>query len=290
MRLVGKPAAEPSRLRQGARTGFSCLLRGALDELFVVYCLVMVSKAFGGVGMQVACGVLAAALTAPGAGASELALSLNNGRVTIRAQDALITEILTEWGRVGNTAIIDADELADQVVTIEFVDVPEAKALRTLLRAASGYMAVPRAVTSEGGSRFDRILILATSKPAPRIARVASPGRATASTPTASDALGQRLGVVPSVSPGRSAFTVSPAQQEQLNQLQRLLQRTDGTEAEPPQPGTAQPVFGNVPASRPMETTDPRQGTVGVPTGAFGSTTPVLETADTPTTTTIPRP
>ena len=217
---------------------------------------------------------------------------MSNGRVTIRAQDALITDILAEWGRVGNTTIIDADELVDQTVTIELVDVPEAKALRTLLRTASGYMAAPRAAMRDGVSRFDRILILATSKPAARIATVASPGRA-ASTSTASGALGQRLGVVPSVPRGGTPtpFTVSPAQQEQLDQLQRLLQQPDDAGADPRQPVAAQPVFGSVPAARPgmpMGTADPRQGTVSVPTGAFGST-PVPETSGR-SETTIPQP
>ena len=122
-------------------------------------------------------------------------------------------DILAEWGRVGNTAIIDADELADQTVTIELVDVPEAKALRTLLRTASGYLAAPRAAMSDGVSRFDRILLLAISKPTVRVATIASPGR-TASPPTASGGFGQRLGVVPRVPRGRTPtpFTVSPAQ------------------------------------------------------------------------------
>ena len=131
--------------------------------------------------MQVVVGLLAAALTAPAAGASGFELSMSNGRVTIRAQDALITDILSEWGRVGNTAIIDADELVGETVTLELVDVPEAKALRTLLRAASGYMAAPRAAMSDGVSRFDRILILAARKTSPRVSTVASPGRAAAS-------------------------------------------------------------------------------------------------------------
>ena len=252
----------------------------------------MVWKGFGRVGMYAAAGVLAAALTAPVAGASEFALSMTNGRVTIRAQDALITDILAEWGRVGNTAIIDADELDDQTVTIELVDVPEAKALRTLLRTASGYMAAPRAAMSDGVSRFDRILILAISKPAARVAAVASPGGAPAWTPTASGASGQRLGVVPSAPGGQTPFTVSPAQQEQLGLLQRLLQQSDDSGTEPPVPVAGQPVFGSVPAARPgmpMGSTDPRQATVGVPTSAFGSTTPVPETGSTPGTT-IPRP
>ena len=92
----------------------------------------MAWEAFERVGIHAVAGLLAAALTAPAAAASGFELSMNNGRVTIRAQDARITDILAEWGRVGNTAIIDADELVDQTVTIELVDVPEAKAMAEL--------------------------------------------------------------------------------------------------------------------------------------------------------------
>ena len=229
---------------------------------------------FGRAGIHAVAGLLAAALRAPAAGASGFELSLNDGRVTIHAQEAQITDILAEWGRVGNTTIIDADELVDKTVTIELVDVPEAKALRTLLRSASGYMAAPRGALSVGVSRFDRILILATSKPAARFATVASPGSAETSTPTAGSAFGQRLGVVDGVSRGRTPFTVSPAQQEQLDQLQQLLQQPDGPGAEPERPVEVQPLVGTLPAARPgmpMETADPRQGTVSVPTGAFGT-------------------
>jgi hypothetical protein len=260
----------------------------------------MVWKAVGRLGIHAVAGLLAAALTALAAGASGFELSMNNGRVTIRAQDALITDILAEWGRVGNTAIIDADELVDHTVTIELVDVPEAKALRTLLRTASGYLAAPRAAMSDGVSRFDRILILATSKTAARVTTVASPGRV-ASTPRASGASLQRRGVVPSAPRGRAPFTVSPAEQEQLDQLQRLLQQPDAAGADPPQPVAVPPVVGTVPAARPgmpMGTTDLRQGTVSVPTGAFGAvdgptgafgSTPVPETSGR-SETTIPSP
>jgi hypothetical protein len=72
----------------------------------------------------------------PNVAADDLELSLQNGRVTIRAQQVSIKAILSDWGRVGNTAIIDATGLADQIVTLELVDVPEARALRTLLRDA----------------------------------------------------------------------------------------------------------------------------------------------------------
>ena len=227
------------------------------------------------VSLPAATGSLAMLLCAPVAGASELQLSMSYGRVTIHAQDALITDILAEWGRVGNTTIIDADELADLTVTIELVDVPEARALRTLLRIASGYMAAPRAAMNDGDSRFDRILILATSKPAARVAVATVPGGTAAVTPTTRGAAGQRLGVVPSASRGRTPFTVSPAQQEQLDQLQRLLQQPDDAKNDnPSQPLVTPPAFGNVPAARPgmpMGNADQSQETVGVPTGSFGT-------------------
>jgi type II secretory pathway component GspD/PulD (secretin) len=253
----------------------------------------MVSKAFGRVGICAVAGLLAAALTAPAAAASGFELSLNDGLVTIRAQEAQITDILAEWGRVGNTAIIDADELVGKTVTIELVDMPEAKALRTLLRSASGYIAAPRGTKSVGVSRFDRILILATSKPAARVATAASPSSAVTSATTAGGAFGQRLRVVAGVSRGRTPFAVSPEQQEQLDQLQQLLQQPDGPEAAARQPAELQGVVGTLPAARrgiPMGTADPSQGTVSVPTGAFGSTTVPETSGRSETTIPIPRP
>ena len=261
----------------------------------------MVRHAFGPVGIYAITGLIAAALTAPAARASEIELSLNSGRITIHAQDARLTDILAEWGRVGNTAIINADELVDQTVTIEIVDVPEVSALRTLLRTASGYMAVPRAALSDGVSRFDRILIMATSKPAVRVATVAAPGSAATSAPRAGGTFGQRLGGDRGTLRGRTPFTVSPEQQEQLDQLQHLLQQPDDPVAAPPLPIDAQSAVGTIPTARPgmpMGTTDPRQGTVNVPTGAFGTvevpsgafgSTTVPKTSGTPETT-IPYP
>ena len=233
----------------------------------------MALKTFGRVMTRTGTGLLAMALTAPVAGASELELSMSRGRVTIRAQDTLITDILAEWGRIGNTAIIDIDKLADESVTLELVDVPEAQALRTLLRTASGYLAAPRPAASDGASRFDRILILATSKPAARVATVASPGRALGVAPRAGATGGQRLGVVPNAPRGRTPFTVSAAQQEQLDQLQQLLQSSD-SDPEPPSPIAAQPAFGDVPTDRPgmPMTGTAGQETAGVQTGAFGAT------------------
>ena len=258
----------------------------------------MARSAFGWVGIHTAAALLTVvALTAPRVGASELELSLNAGRVTLRATDTLISEILAEWGRVGNTAIIDADALSDRVVTLELVDVPEAKALRTLLRTAGGYIAAPRAAMSAGVSRFDRVLILATSNPVGRTPIVTSPGGVTLPTRSTGGTAGQRLGVVPSAPRGRTPFTVSPAQQEQLDQLQRLLRQGDGDAgSEQVRPVSVQPAFGSVPAARPglpMGSADPSQETISIPTGAFGTvdgptgafgSTPVAETNGRPAT------
>ena len=91
--------------------------------------------------------------------------SLSGGRATIVASNVSVREILHEWARTGDTTIVDADALSQSRVTLELRNVPETVALRTLLRNAAGYVAAPRANAARGGSRFDRIIILATSRP-----------------------------------------------------------------------------------------------------------------------------
>ena len=224
--------------------------------------------------------VLAAAVAAMAAPvrAEDVEVAIGGGRVTILAHDATVKEILTEWGRVGGTAMIDIEKLTDETVTLELVDVPEAAALRTLLRSAAGYMAAPRAATAQGASRFDRILIMATSKPAARV----SP-QAAARTPSEP---AQRLGIAPNVPRGgRTPVAVTPVQQEQLDQLQALLQgsRDDGDEPErEPEP---EPVFGNLPTSLPGQvmSSPGEQTPQSLPTGVFGSTSSEPTAAPVPT-------
>ncbi len=103
-------------------------------------------------------------LPAATAGAGELRLSIANGRVTIIAQDVSIRQILDEWGRVGQTKVVGSERLTGPAITIELHDVPEARALESLLRSASGYIAKPRS-GSVGASTYDRILIMPTSRP-----------------------------------------------------------------------------------------------------------------------------
>jgi hypothetical protein len=96
---------------------------------------------------------------------AQVRLSIANGRVTLFAQNVTVKEILAEWARVGQTTIVNAEKLAGPPVTIELDNVPEAQALDSVLRSAAGYVMAPRAPGAPGASVYDRILILASSRP-----------------------------------------------------------------------------------------------------------------------------
>lgn len=100
----------------------------------------------------------------PTVAADDLELSFRDGRVTIIAIDVPVRTILQEWSRVGETEFVEADKLKGRPVQLKLVDVPEAKALRILLRQAAGYVAAPRAKRPVEGSRFDRVLVMATTQ------------------------------------------------------------------------------------------------------------------------------
>lgn len=119
---------------------------------------------------------LCAVVTTP-AFAGEVKVTLNQGLVTIIANDAPISLILAEWARVGQTKIVNGDKMMT-VVSLQLVDMPERKALDILLRSASGYMAADRPTPLQNASSFDRIMILPFSRPP-----AAAPVSATTSMP-----------------------------------------------------------------------------------------------------------
>ena len=98
------------------------------------------------------------------AAAGEVKVTLNQGLVTILATDAPISQILSEWARVGQTKFVNAEKMMS-VVSLQLVDMPERKALDIILRSASGYMAAERSAPLAGASVFDRIMILPYSRP-----------------------------------------------------------------------------------------------------------------------------
>jgi hypothetical protein len=102
-----------------------------------------------------------------GGAASRLALTIRDGRVWLAANDVPVTQILAEWGRVGQIRLVNGERIPGGAVSLQLDGVPEDQALKVLLRSASGFIAVPRpAVIADASptlSRFESILILATA-------------------------------------------------------------------------------------------------------------------------------
>lgn len=114
---------------------------------------------------RVGVGLLAFALclSGPVTARADVTVSLADGRATIVARNATLRQVLAEWARVGGTRIVNLERVAGAPDSFELRNVPEAKALATLLRSVAGYIAAPRPPTSRGASVYDRILILPTS-------------------------------------------------------------------------------------------------------------------------------
>jgi hypothetical protein len=94
-----------------------------------------------------------------------LQLTIGDGRVTLMADNVPVRTILQEWARRGQSKIVNADKVMGAPVTLRLIDVPEEKALDIVLRSVSGYLAAPRETPVPNASRFDRIMILASSRP-----------------------------------------------------------------------------------------------------------------------------
>jgi len=100
---------------------------------------------------------------------ADVKITMQGGHVTIIAKDATVRQILTEWARVGQTKIVNAERVPGGPISLELTNVPESQALEVLLRSLSGYIAAPRPVQVANLSRFDRIIImptLASARPA----------------------------------------------------------------------------------------------------------------------------
>ena len=110
--------------------------------------------------------------------AAEVKLTMSAGRVSLSAKNATIGQILTEWAKVGQTKIVNAERVGGGPMTLELTNVPEVEALEILLRSAGGYVLAPRPAGAANASQIDRILILPQSAPvssAPRVATAPLP-------------------------------------------------------------------------------------------------------------------
>jgi hypothetical protein len=113
--------------------------------------------------------------TAWSAAAQGLKVDFHDGRVTVDATAVPARAILTEWGKVGGTKIVGAERISGALLTVKLINVTEAQALETILRSVAGYMAAPR-TTGVGPSRYDRILVMATTSAPPAVATNPRPG------------------------------------------------------------------------------------------------------------------
>lgn len=80
--------------------------------------------------------------------------------MTLFARDVSVRQILAEWELVGGTRIVNPDGAPGLLLTLDLADVPEARALATVLRTASGYLATARSEPSGTASQFARIIIM----------------------------------------------------------------------------------------------------------------------------------
>ena len=95
--------------------------------------------------------------------AAGLQLFIQDGRVSLDAQDVTVRQILNEWARVGRTRIVNADRVTGGPVTLKFEAVPEKQALDIVLRNVPGYVAAPRETLIANASVYDTIMIMPTT-------------------------------------------------------------------------------------------------------------------------------
>src|SRR5712691_5584302 len=117
---------------------------------------------------------------------ADVQLSIRDGRISIVAKDATVSQILAEWATVGQIKIVNGEKIPRDPITIELENVSEEQALGVVLRTASGYIAASRAIAVPNASRFDRIVVVPPSVvptppppgAAPTATRVSAPPRA----------------------------------------------------------------------------------------------------------------
>jgi hypothetical protein len=183
-------------------------------------------------------------LAAP-AVAGELKLTMANGRVTLIADQVPVRQILAEWARIGETKIVNGEKIVGAPLTLQLIDMPEGQALDIILRSAAGYMAAPRTAAHPGPSVYDRIMILATSRP---------PAFTPQPTPTFRPPMPQPM-QEPVEEQEEPEVVPAPGQEPPPNVQSQPgipMQPEQPTEGQPQQPQPQQPVVSPRPGPIPM--------------------------------------
>jgi hypothetical protein len=115
-------------------------------------------------------------LCPPRADAGQLRMEFRDGTVSISAVEVPLSQVLSEWARLGQTRIVNLEKVSGAPLTVELANVPEKQALEVLLRNVPGYLVAARTVPTGGGSQFDRIVVMpGTIPPAQPAMRAAAP-------------------------------------------------------------------------------------------------------------------
>ena len=97
---------------------------------------------------------IAAVLATPATAAAEVELRISAGRVWLKAVNATVAQILKEWSRLGQTQIVNGDNVPGGPVTLQLDNVSEEEALDVLLKSAAGFMGVRRSTPVAANSRI----------------------------------------------------------------------------------------------------------------------------------------
>jgi hypothetical protein len=110
------------------------------------------------------------------ADAGQLRMEFRDGTVSISAVDVPLSQVLSEWARLGQTRIVNLEKVSGAPMTVELANVPEKQALEVLLRNVPGYLAAARMAPTGSGSQFDRIVVMpGTIPPAQPAMRASAP-------------------------------------------------------------------------------------------------------------------
>jgi hypothetical protein len=109
--------------------------------------------------------------------AAEVTIAFHDGKVTILAHNATLRQVLAAWEASGGTRIKNREQVPNLAVSIDLVDVPEARALATLLRPLTGFIASPRRTPVEGASTFAHLVVVPSLAPPPQAAPAVTPPR-----------------------------------------------------------------------------------------------------------------
>ena len=112
------------------------------------------------------CSFVLCLLAAGDAAAQKLALRIDQGLVTLDADNVTVEDVLARWIKTtGLNVISRSGQGSDIPVSLHVRGLPERDALKLVLRDLSGYIMGERVEDGTGAIRIDRLVILTESAP-----------------------------------------------------------------------------------------------------------------------------